>query len=134
MHAYPLPAKEGMEDGGFEIEICLAERPPTNAFRFAIEGTEDLDFFYQPELTAEESAEGAVRTENVIGSYAANCKTKANHRVADTIYGRVDGWFWHKVDVSVRLPPCPFLVVKQTSVTVVADLAHHRWPRAGERA
>jgi hypothetical protein len=86
MHAYPLPAKEGMEDGGFEIEICLAERPPTNVFRFAIEGAEDLDFFYQPELSAEEILEGAIRTENVIGSYAANHKTKANHRVGDTNY------------------------------------------------
>jgi hypothetical protein len=75
-----------MEDGGFEIEIYPAERPSTNAFRFAIEGAEDLDFFYQLELSAEESAEGAVRPENVIGSYAVYYKTKANHRVGDTNY------------------------------------------------
>ncbi len=80
-----------MEDGGFEIEICFAERPPTNAFRFAIEGAEDLDFFYQPELAAEETAESAVRTENVIGSYAANHKTKANHRVGGANYAIGEG-------------------------------------------
>jgi hypothetical protein len=71
-----------MEDGGFEIEICLAERPPTNAFRYAIKGTEDLDFFYQPELATEEIAESAVRTENVIDSYSSSRKTKA--RVSNT--------------------------------------------------
>jgi hypothetical protein len=86
MHAYPLPAKEDMEDGGSEIEIYLAERPPTNGFRFAIEGAEDLDFFYQREFSAEEIAEGAVWPENVIGSYVVYHKTKANHRVGDTNY------------------------------------------------
>jgi hypothetical protein len=98
MHAYPLPAKEGMEDGGFEIEIC-----PTNAFRFAIEETEDFDFFYQPKLTAEEIAEGAVRTENVVGSYAANRETKADHRVADTNYGHADGRFLAQSGRSIRV-------------------------------
>jgi hypothetical protein len=79
MHEYPLPAKEGMKDGGFEIEVYLAERPPTNVFRLAIEGAEDLDFFYQPEFSAEKIAEGAVLPEDVIGSYAVYHKTKANH-------------------------------------------------------
>ena len=86
LHAYPLPAGDGMEDGGFEIEIILDEIPATNVFEFTIEGAEDLDFFYQPALTDEESAEGAVRPENVIGSYAVYHKTKANHRVGDTNY------------------------------------------------
>ena len=84
MHAYPLSAKEDMENGGSEIEIYLAERPPTNGFRFAIEGAEDLDFFYQPELSAEEITEAAVRPENVIGSYVVYHKAKANHHVGDT--------------------------------------------------
>jgi hypothetical protein len=68
----------------FEIEIVLDEKPATNAFR--IEGAEDLDFFYQPELTPEENAEGAFRPENVVGSYAVYHKTKANHRVGDINY------------------------------------------------
>jgi hypothetical protein len=86
LHAYPLPAAEGMEDGGFEIEVYLRERPASNDFRFDIEGAEELDFFYQPELTPEEIEAGAVRPENVVGSYAVFHKTKANHRVGDTNY------------------------------------------------
>ena len=70
-----------MEDGGFEIEIALDEAPASNVFDFQIERAADLDFFYQPELTAEEIAEGAVRPENVVDSCAVHHKTKANHRV-----------------------------------------------------
>jgi hypothetical protein len=36
MHAYPLQSKEGSEDGGFEIEIILQEKPATNVFAFPI--------------------------------------------------------------------------------------------------
>ena len=87
LHAYPLPASEGMEDGGFEIEVYLRQRPESNTFRFAVEGADELDFFYQPELTAEEIAEDSVRPENVIGSYAVYHKTKANHVEGQTNYG-----------------------------------------------
>ena len=86
VHAYPLEAKAGMEDGGFEIEIVLNEKPDTNVFEFQIEGAEELDFFYQPPLSQEEIDEGAFRPENVIGSYAVYHKTKANHRIGDTNY------------------------------------------------
>lgn len=80
VHAYPI------DDQHFEIEVVLNEKPDTNVFEFQIEGAEDLDFFYQPELTPEEIAEGADRPENVIGSYAVYHKTKANHRIGDTNY------------------------------------------------
>ena len=86
MHAYPLEKGEGGEDGFFEIEIVLNEKPAKNTFDFAIEGAGSLDFFYQPELTPEEIDEGASRPENVIGSYAVYHKTKANHRVGSTNY------------------------------------------------
>lgn len=86
LHAYPLEPKEGMEDGGYEIEVYLKEKPETNVFNFTIEGAEELDFFYQPELTPEEIAEGASRPENVIGSYAVYHKTKANHIEGQTNY------------------------------------------------
>lgn len=86
LHAYPLEAGEGMEDGGFEIEVVLNEKPATNVFNFEISGAEDLDFFYQPALTQEEIAEGASRPENVVGSYAVYHKTKANHRIGSTNY------------------------------------------------
>ena len=50
MHAYPLEKGEGMEDGGFEIEIVLKDKPDTNTFDFTIDGAEQLDFSYQPFL------------------------------------------------------------------------------------
>ena len=45
VHAYPLPAGEGMEDGGFEIEVVLKEKPNTNKFDFEIVGTRCQPFF-----------------------------------------------------------------------------------------
>jgi hypothetical protein len=86
MHAYPLQSKEGMENGDFEIQIILQEKPESNVFAFPIQGAQDLDFFYQPKLPPEEIAEGTVRSENVVGSHVVYHKTKANHRVGDTIY------------------------------------------------
>ena len=92
VHAYPLPAGEGMEDGGFEIEIVLDEASDSNVFEFDIEGADELDFFYQPPLTDEEVADGAVRPENVVGSYAVYHKSKANYRVGDTNYATGKGY------------------------------------------
>src|SRR3990167_7148251 len=86
MRAYPLEAKEGMEDGGFEIEVVLNEKPVANVFDFAIDGAENLDFFFQPPLTQAEIDEGASRPENVVGSYAVYHRTKANHEVSKTNY------------------------------------------------
>src|SRR3990167_10474814 len=80
LHAYPI------DDSTYEIEIVLNEKPLTNVFDFTIDGAENLDFFYQPELTQAEIDEGALRPENVIGSYAVYHKTKANHRVGSTNY------------------------------------------------
>src|SRR3990167_3405653 len=86
LHAYPLPVGEGMEDGGFEIEVVLKEKPATNKFDFQLSGYQDLDFFYQPALTQQEIDEGASRPENVIGSYAVYHKTKANHQMGSINY------------------------------------------------
>lgn len=86
VHAYPLAPKEGMEDGGFEIEVVLDKAPASNEFKFQIEGYEDLNFFYQPPLTQEEIAEGSERPENVVGSYAVYHTTRANHKVGETNY------------------------------------------------
>ena len=80
VHAYPI------DDENFEIEVVLKEKPDTNVFEFQLDNWQDLDFFYQPELTQAEIDEGASRPENVIGSYAVYHKTKANHRVGSTNY------------------------------------------------
>lgn len=69
---------EALEDG-FKIDVLLNEKPDTNVFNFEIEGHEELDFFYQPELTEEEIAEGASRPENVVGSYAVYHKSLKNN-------------------------------------------------------
>src|SRR3989344_1086026 len=87
-HIYPLEPQKGMENGGLELEVLLKEKPTTNKFDFTIEGAENLNFFYQGALTQEEiDLEGAVRPENVIGSYAVYHKTKKNHVIGSTNYG-----------------------------------------------
>ena len=83
MNAYPLQPREGLEDGGFENKSILQEK--SNVFAFPIEDPQDCDVFDQPKLSPEEIAEGTVRPENLIGSYAVYPKTKTNHRVGDTL-------------------------------------------------
>ena len=92
VHAYPLDAKEGMEDGGFEIEIVLTEKPATNKFDFTIDGAENLDFFYQPALSQQEIDEGASRPENVVNSFAVYY-SKSNHITGQVNYAT--GKFLH---------------------------------------
>jgi len=68
------------ELGGFEFEVILKKKPKTNKIVLNIE-TQGLKFYYQPELTPEEIAEGAVRPDNVVGSYAVYHATRTNmHR------------------------------------------------------
>ena len=86
VHAYPIEAKAGMEDGGFEIEIILNEKPLTNIFEFQLEGHQDLDFFYQASLTQEHINSGMSRPENVVGSYAVYHKFLKNHQLGRTNY------------------------------------------------
>jgi hypothetical protein len=81
------------EDGnpnGFKVDILLNERPDTNRFCYAIEGAENYDFFYQPEITDEEAEEQhhgkgdartleeikrSMRPEDIVGSYAVYHKS-----------------------------------------------------------
>lgn len=57
-------------EGGYEFEVVLLEKPKTNVITMTIQ-TKGLDFFYQPPLTKEEIIRGTtVRPENVVGSYA----------------------------------------------------------------
>ena len=96
LHAYPLPAGEGMEDGGFEIEVVLNEKPTTNVFEFQLSGWEDLDFWYQPKMSQERINRGAFQPENVVGSYAVYHKTKANHRVGDVNFATGKFFHWYR--------------------------------------
>ncbi|PWB69061.1 hypothetical protein C3F09_10675 [candidate division GN15 bacterium] len=57
------------KDGGLEWEICLDSEPASNRFSFPIVASQLL-FCYQEELNQDERAEGAVRPDSVVGSYA----------------------------------------------------------------
>lgn len=86
MQAVPLNASATMADGGMEINILLNSAPTSNLFTFAITGAENLDFFYQPPLTADEIKNGDRRPDNVVGSYAVYYKNHANHIEGQTNY------------------------------------------------
>ncbi|QQR65359.1 hypothetical protein IPH92_02135 [Candidatus Kaiserbacteria bacterium] len=79
VQVYPLEAKKGMEQGGFEMEVVLDEAPLSNVFTFTIENIDDLDFLYQPALTQEEIEAGSEQPENVSGSYAVYHKSKKDN-------------------------------------------------------
>lgn len=61
---------------GFEFEIELASKPASNILPLSVQ-TKDLNFYYQPELTSDESRT-SFRPQNVVGSYVAYHKTEAN--------------------------------------------------------
>lgn len=67
-------------DGGFKVDVLLNEKPDTNVFCYTIEGHENYDFFYQPELTPEDIAEGAERAPEIVGSYAVYHKALKNNQ------------------------------------------------------
>lgn len=58
------------EFGGLKETILLDAKPDVPQWRFRLECPADLVWAYQPELTAEEIAEGCVRPPEVVGSYA----------------------------------------------------------------
>lgn len=66
---------DASDEGGFEFEIHLQEKPLSNVFEFSV-NTKELNWYYQPELSQEDIDEGAIRPENVVGSYAVYHKTK----------------------------------------------------------
>ena len=70
---------EPKSENEFDIDFTLESKPDTNVFEYRIEGAEEFDFFYQPELTPEEIADGNSRPENVVGSYAVYHKTKRDN-------------------------------------------------------
>lgn len=73
VHQYEKP--EAGEDGGFEFEWLLLEKPEANILTTTVQ-SKGLDFLYQPALTQEEIDNGTKRPENVIGSYAVYHSTK----------------------------------------------------------
>ncbi|RKZ11025.1 hypothetical protein DRQ25_00770 [Candidatus Fermentibacteria bacterium] len=66
------------EDGAFEFEVELAEKPIDNVLRFSIQSKE-FRFLYQRPLTQKEIDDGGSQPENTIGSYAVYHKTKKHN-------------------------------------------------------
>jgi hypothetical protein len=69
---------EEIENGGYEFELDLYDKPSSRTIPFTIRSKE-LDFFYQPPLTQEEIDDGNERPENVVGSYAVYHSSKSNN-------------------------------------------------------
>jgi len=69
---------DAAEDGGFEFEIELLEKPASAEFNFSLQH-KGLNFLYQAPLTAAEIVEGVVRPEHVVGSYAVYHSSKAHN-------------------------------------------------------
>jgi hypothetical protein len=66
-------------DGACEVLLTLKTKPASNVFNFKI-ATENLDFFYQPELTEAEKLDFTVdRPPEIVGSYAVYHSTKMNN-------------------------------------------------------
>lgn len=114
-HFYEVAPSEEHPEGGYEFEIILKEKPTTNRIEFSLE-TKGLEFFYQPALTQQEIDEGAIRPENVVGSYAVyytDCPAnyvgaklyrvgKAFHIFRPRIEDAVGNWVWGDLHADVQ--------------------------------
>lgn len=111
VHAYPVTIDNGKVEGkkkslikeakaqtsnieeGFEFEVVWNEAPATTTVQFELEGWQDFNFFFQPPLTEEEIADGDIRPDNIVNSWAVYHKTKKNYKEGDVNYGT--GKFGH---------------------------------------
>ena len=103
---------------GFEFDIILKKKPKTNKIEFSIQSKE-LKFYYQPELTNEELAEGTYRPLNVVGSYAVYHASKGNahkgrtngekyksgkafHIYRPKIFDSEGEWVWGELNIDIE--------------------------------
>lgn len=84
VHFYDVPQKDE-DEGGYEFEIILLEKPDTNKFEFTIQH-KGLEFCYQPELTKKEKKQGHERSENIVGSYAVYYKEPPKNFAGSNVY------------------------------------------------
>lgn len=73
------------EDGAFEFDLVLTERPVTNVIEFTVRA-KNLKAYFQPELTQDEIDQGAHRPERYIRSWAIYHTSKRNNRVGGNEY------------------------------------------------
>jgi hypothetical protein len=109
-----MPAISGFTDyryetiqltDGYEVNLILNKPPPTNIFYYPIT-VKNAEFYYQPPLTPEEVAQGCVRPENVVGSYAVYGPKKDNeygtgkimHIYRPKVTDAKGAWVWGALD------------------------------------
>lgn len=83
------------ETGGYEMDITLLVKPASPIIPVTLNVPKNLDFFYQPPLTADEIKEGCVRPDKVVGSYALYHKTMAGDYSAFGLDNYKAGKFGH---------------------------------------
>ena len=105
VHIYPLDATAEMDEGGFEYEVILKEKPNTNVFCTTYTGIENLEFYKQLPLWQEQglSAPTALctdtdcdtdgdgefdthRPDDVVNSFAVYSSSKKNYQVGQINY------------------------------------------------
>ena len=67
------------KSGRFKWDIEFTTRPVVYSWTWELKHSPELEFYYQPELTAEEIKRGCTRPDEVVGSYAVYCN-KANNK------------------------------------------------------
>lgn len=95
VHLYDIAPCEEHPEGGYEFEVILKEKPASNVLEFSLVD-KDVEYFYQPPLAQKEIDKGAVRPENVVGSYAVYAKSNKVNYVGGKEYkcGKV-GHIYH---------------------------------------
>jgi hypothetical protein len=83
------------ETGGYEMDITLLVKPASPIIPVTLNVPKNLDFFYQPPLTADEIKEGCVRPEKVVGSYPLYHKSMAGDYTAFGLDNYKAGKFGH---------------------------------------
>ncbi|MFH0763082.1 MAG: Ig-like domain-containing protein, partial [Candidatus Omnitrophota bacterium] len=98
------------QDGGFEFEVVLYEKPLSNVISLPIEA-KGLKFYYQGPLTDEEKAQGIVRPDEIAGSYAVYHESKkdgqyatgkAFHIYRPKIIDINGDWVWGELNIDTK--------------------------------
>src|SRR5690606_29329123 len=128
-HRAVYPEILAQEFDQFEFDIRLTRIPDNNVFTYNIE-TDNLEFYYQSELTQDQIDQGTIQPENVTGSYAvyhSQRKTlynsqseaqkhqtgKAFHIYRPKIIAHDGQWTWGQLDIDTQ--------AKTLAVTVNPD-------------
>ncbi|MBU1122691.1 MAG: DUF2341 domain-containing protein, partial [Candidatus Omnitrophica bacterium] len=98
------------EFGGLEFEVILNEKPVSNVISLPID-FKGLKFYYQGQLTSKEIAQGVVRPEEIIDSYAVYHESKkdnqyetgkAFHIYRPKLIDNKGNWIWAKLNIDTE--------------------------------